>query len=246
MSAYLEGRRVGLALSGGSVRGIAHIGVVKALAEYGIKPALVAGTSVGSIIGAGIAAGMDWQQLKQMAEAVFWPSLLNGGKLEQFCCRHLPDSFIDLSLPFAAIATTLPDKRTVVLQTGRLAPAISASCAVRVVRRPVFLNGEKLKDGGISCVLPSLECRDLGAEFVVASDVWEFSAFFRDLGVSHLHRRAPNLYPRHYLTAARSADLLVQPDIPITVYVPGMISINRLIAAGEAATHRALQKQIAN
>lgn len=243
MSLHLEGRRVGLALSGGSVRGIAHIGIVKALAEHGIKPAVVAGTSVGSIIGAGIAAGMDWQQLKEMAEAVFWPSLLNGGKLEQFCCRHLPDSFIDLSLPFAAIATTLHDKRTVVLRTGRLAPAISASCSVRVVRRPVFLNGKKLKDGGISCVLPSLECRELGAEYVVASDVWEFSAFFRDFGISHVHRRAPNLYPRHYLNAARSADLLVQPDIPITVYVPGVISIERLIAAGEAATHRAVQSK---
>jgi NTE family protein len=246
MAFQLEGRRVGLALSGGSVRGIAHIGIVKALAEYGIKPAVVAGTSVGSIIGAGIAAGMDWQQLKEMAEAVFWPSLLNRGKLEQFCCRHLPRSFVDLSLPFAAIATTLPDKRTVILRTGKLASAISASCAVRVVRRPVFLNGEKLKDGGISCVLPSLECRELGAEYVVASDVWEFSALFRDLGVSHVHRRAPNLYPRHYLNAARSADLLVQPDIPIAVYVPGVISIDRLIAAGETATHRALRKQIAS
>lgn len=133
MSVHLEGRRVGLALSGGSVRGIAHIGIVKALAEYGIKPAVVAGTSVGSIIGAGIAAGMDWQQLKEMAEAVFWPSLLNGGKLD----------------------------------------------------------------------------------------------------------------PRYYLNAAHSADLLVQPDIPITVYVPGVISIDRLIAAGEAATHRALRKPIA-
>jgi NTE family protein len=236
----LQSHRVGLALSGGSVRGIAHIGVAKALTEIGIKPAIVVGTSAGSLIGAGIAAGMDWRELKQMAEAVFWPSLLNGGKLEQFCSRHLPNQFADLSLPFAAIATSLPGKRTVILRTGKLASAISASCCVRVVRRPVSLNGEKLKDGGISCVLPSLECRDLGAEFIIASDVWEYSAFFRDLGISHEHRRARHVYPHHYLHAVRSADMLVQPDIPITVYVPGMISVDRLIAAGEAATHRAL------
>src|SRR5215469_7983458 len=114
----VQSRRIGLALSGGSVRGIAHIGVAKALAECWIKPALVVGTSAGSLIGAGIAAGMNWRELKHMAEAVFWPSLLNGGKLEQLCCRHLPGHFADLNLPFAAIATTLPDKRTVILRTG--------------------------------------------------------------------------------------------------------------------------------
>src|SRR5215471_3786571 len=114
----LHSRQIGLALSGGSVRGIAHIGVIKALSESGIRPAIVVGTSAGSLIGAGIAAGMNWRELKRMAEAVFWPSLLNGGKLEQFCCRHLPGHFADLNLPFAAIATTLPDKRTVILRTG--------------------------------------------------------------------------------------------------------------------------------
>src|SRR5579863_10638923 len=79
---------IGLALSGGSVRGIAHIGVMKALTERGIQPDFVVGTSAGSLIGAGIAAGMNWQELRRMAEAVFWPSLLNRGKLEQFCCKQ--------------------------------------------------------------------------------------------------------------------------------------------------------------
>lgn len=236
---------IGLALSGGSVRGIAHIGVIKALAEHGIKPAIVVGTSAGSLIGAGIAAGMDWRELKRMAEAVFWPSLLNGEKLEEFCCRHLPAGFADLSLPFAAIATTLPGKRTVILRTGRLAPAISASCCVRVVRRPVWMNGEKLKDGGISCVLPSLECRALGADFIIGSDVWEYSAFLRSLRLPHDHRPAQYLYPHHYKDALRGTDLLVQPNIPITVYVPGVISVDRLIAAGEAAMQRSLQSFLA-
>jgi len=234
--------RVGLALSGGSVRGIAHIGVIKALIECGIRPAIVVGTSAGSLIGAGIAAGMTWQEMKRMAEAVFWPSLLNGGKLEQFCSRYLPGSFAELSLPFAAIATTLPGKRTVILRTGGLAQAISASCAMRVVRRSVHLNGERLKDGGISCVLPSCECRELGADFIIGSDVWEYGAFFRGFGVSHSHRRARRVYPRHYLQAAQNSDVLIQPDIPIKVYVPGAVSVDQLIAAGEVATHRALNQ----
>lgn len=178
-----------------------------------------------------------------MAEAVFWPSLLNRGKLEQFCCKYLPASFADLKLPFAAVATNIPEKRTVVLKTGELATAISASCAVRVVRRSVVLNGERLKDGGISCVLPSLECRAMGAEFIIGSDVWEVAALFRNLGLNHEHPQAPRFYPPHYLEAAHDSQILIQPDIPTKVYIPGCISIDFLIAAGEKATHLALAQE---
>lgn len=231
---------IGLALSGGSVRGIAHIGVMKALAERGVKPSFVVGTSVGSLIGAGIAAGMGWRELKRMAEAVFWPSLLNGGKLEAFCRVQLPASFADLEIPFAAVATNIPGKRTVVLKSGRLATAISASCAMRVIRRAVSLNGDRLKDGGISCVLPAVECRTMGAEFILGSDVWEVSALLRGVGLVHTHPRAHRVYPRHYLDAVRSSDVLIQPDIPTKVYIPGCVSVDYLIAAGERATHQAL------
>ena len=240
MGVDVSRRSIGLALSGGSVRGIAHIGVIKALTESGIQPAVVVGTSVGSLIGAGFAAGMSWHELKRMAEAVFWPSLLNGERLERFCNKYLPSSFADLRLPFAAVATALPAKQTVVLTSGELAPAISASCAMLVVRRPVSLNGYRLKDGGISCVLPSRPCRGLGAEFVVASDVWAFSAFCRGLGLAPGHRRARHVYPKQYLDAVEAAGLVIQPDIPIRVYVPGCLSVNQLIATGEKATHRAL------
>ena len=78
----LESKRVGLALSGGAVRGLAHIGVIKALDELGVKPAVVAGTSVGSIIGAALGAGMDWREIANMARSIFWPRLLHGKTLE--------------------------------------------------------------------------------------------------------------------------------------------------------------------
>src|SRR5262245_20350555 len=125
---YLRSQRIGLALSGGGLRGIAHIGVLKALTEFGLLPTVVVGTSIGSVIGAGIAAGMTWQELAKMAHDVFWPSLLHGKTLEQFCSREFPKSFADLRLPFAAIATALPSKQTVGLKTGTLAFALSASC----------------------------------------------------------------------------------------------------------------------
>src|SRR5438045_159954 len=81
-------RRIGLALSGGALRGIAHIGVFKVLSEFGIEPVVVTGTSVGSIIGAGIASGMRWFDLAAMARQVFWPGLLYAPRLEQFCARY--------------------------------------------------------------------------------------------------------------------------------------------------------------
>jgi len=237
----LHGRRVGLALSGGSVRGIAHIGVLKALNEYGIRPVAIAGTSAGSLVGAGVAAGKSWQELADMAHKIFWPSMLNGRYLERFCSIYLPASFGELQLPFAAVATTLPGKKPVTLTTGRLASAINASCAVRA-RRPVYRDGEKLKDGGISCVLPSLACRELGADFIIASDVWELSALLRGVGLNHTHPRAHRAYPRHFIHAVSNSDLLIQTDVPFGGYWPGSAAVERLIAAGEAATHKALAR----
>jgi NTE family protein len=241
MSHKLHHRRIGLALSGGAVRGIAHIGVLKALSEYGIRPVAIAGTSAGSLIGAGVAAGNTWQELAAMARKTFWPKLLNGRHLERFCSIYLPESFGELRLPFAAVATTLPGKKPVTLTAGRLASAINASCAVRA-RRPVYREGKKLKDGGISCVLPSVACRELGADFIIASDVWEVSAVLRSVGLRHTHPRAHRAYPRHFIHAARHSDMLIQTDIPVAGYWPGSASVDRLIAAGEAATHKALAK----
>src|ERR1700693_1616674 len=104
-------RRFGLALSGGSVRGLAHIGVVKVLSEAGIRPTVITGTSAGSLIGALLAAGMEWNEIASLARKTFWPRLLDGKTLERFCAEHLPATFADLKLPFAAITTEVPAKR---------------------------------------------------------------------------------------------------------------------------------------
>jgi len=232
--------RVGLALSGGSVRGLAHIGVLKVLAEAGVKPAFIAGTSAGSVIGAAIAAGMSWQDIVQLARGVFWPKLLHGPALERFCERHLPRRFSDLRLPFAAIATRLPAKSAVALTTGHLASAISASCAMRVIRRPVQREGKAFKDGGIACVLPSDVCRRMGADFVIASDVWEISSLLRGVGLHPAHPNAHRVYPSHYRTALRQTDLLVHPSVPMSGYWPGEAGIQRMVAAGEVAARREL------
>lgn len=223
------------------MRGLAHIGVYKVLTEAGIRPVVIAGASAGSVIGAGIAAGMSWQDLTELARAVFWPKLLHGNTLEQFCTRHLPPRFSDLRLPFAAIATSLPGKRAVSITSGYLASAINASCAMRVLRGRVHRNGQILKDGGIACVLPAEICRQMGADFVIGSDVWEVSSILRGVGLPATHPKAQRLYPAHYRNSLRHTNILVHPHVPWAGYWPGDSGIKRMIAAGERAARQALQ-----
>jgi len=238
----LQNKRVGLALSGGAVRGLAHIGVIKALHENGIRPAVVAGTSVGSIIGAALAAAMDWREIADMARSIFWPRLLHGKTLERFSAQHLPPSFEHLETRFAAVATVVPLNQPHTIASGPLPSAISASCALRLLRRPVVREGLRLKDGGFSCVLPTHVCRELGAEVVIGSDVWEWSSVMRSLGWSPFEQRwTTRAYPSHYRFALTQTDIHIHPEIPVTGYVPGAAAIDRMIAVGERATYLSLE-----
>jgi len=94
----LRSRRVGLALSGGSVRVLAHLGVVKALSEVGINPSFIAVTSAGSLIGAMLAAGIEWSEIAALARKTFWPRLLHGQTLDRFC-TETPASHLRRSEP---------------------------------------------------------------------------------------------------------------------------------------------------
>lgn len=238
----LQNKRVGLALSGGAVRGLAHIGVIKALHEQGIRPVVIAGTSVGSIIGAALAAGMDWREMAEMARSIFWPRLLHGKTLERFSAQYLPASFEHLETRFAAVATLVPLNQPHTISAGPLPSAISASCALRLLRRPVVREGLRLKDGGFSCVLPTYVCRELGAEVVIGSDVWEWSSVMRSLGYSPFDQRwTSRAYPSHYRFALAHTDIHIHPEIPATGYVPGAAAINRMIAVGERAAHLAFE-----
>jgi NTE family protein len=230
-----------LALSGGAVRGLAHIGVIKALDEAGIKPAVIAGTSVGSIVGAALAAGMNWREIAEMARSIFWPRLLHGKSLETVAAKYLPPTFDHLKSPFAAVATIVPSNQALTITSGRLSSAISASCAVRLLRGRVRREGLQLKDGGFSCVLPARACRELGAEFIISSDVWEWSSVMRSLGVSPHDQQLNRTYPRHYLSALAHTDIHIHPQIPLAGYVPRSSAVDKMIAVGEQATYRALE-----
>jgi hypothetical protein len=88
--------------------------------------------------------------------------------------------------------------------------------------------------------MPSVTCRELGAEFVIASDVWEYSSFLRTLGCHPASASSSRFYPRHYLEAVHHTDLHIHPSIPLAGYVPSVAAIERMIAIGEEAARRAM------
>ena len=176
--------RVGVALGSGSARGLAHIGVLRALQEAGINVHCVAGTSMGAVVGAVYASGkiermaerlanLDWAGIVALLDPVFPRSgLIDGQRVAEFVRAHVPGALIeDLALPFAAVATDWETGAEVVARSGELTEAVRASIAVPGIVTPVRSNGRLLVDGGLVNPVPVSVARALGAEVVIAVDL---------------------------------------------------------------------------
>jgi NTE family protein len=242
--------RLGLALGGGSARGMAHVGVLDVLEREGIPIDCIAGTSAGSLVGAAYAAGIRGQRLMDMALAMRWHriarptwpwrGIVSFARLDAYLIAELGDcTFADLALPYAAVATDLMTGEPVILREGRLAPAVRASSSVPGIVPPVKLGGRLLVDGGVCNNLPVSAVRALGADLVVA------------VGLSHAPLHVPR-DPLNMLVAAMDVLLLRAGDPPASadVYVPipveGLGSLVRLSRArdlvqlGRQAAEKAL------
>ena len=169
-----SGPRVALALGGGSARGLAHIVMLEVFDELGIKPVIIAGTSMGSICGACYAAGLSAAEMREGFETQFasratffknFAGKLSGGLATLWSLRSpgivdnvtlfemlMPDvlrcDFSALKIPFLAIAADFYGIEQVILDHGPVIPALAASCALPGMARPVVLQGRVLIDGG--------------------------------------------------------------------------------------------------
>src|SRR5215470_15254338 len=202
---------LGLALSGGGFRGLAHIGVLRALERYGLAADFIAGTSAGSLIGALCAAGKSADEIETIALEVFWPGLLRSQGIRGFCRKYLPSTFERLALPFRVAVTQLPSWKTHVIGSGDLASALAASCATPYLIHRVRIDGVSYTDGGWGSVLPATICRENSCRIVIGSDVWLRSAMAAKSGVSANSKHARALYSRQYVEAFRQCDAVVQP-----------------------------------
>ena len=191
-------RRIGLALGGGGARGLAHIVVLEALEEMGVRPSLIAGTSIGAIIGAGAAAGLSARHMRAHVEEILSEryalvrqllssrprpvdrlfnllplrsALLDAeALLELLLPSRLPQALEALEVPLAVVATDFYAQEAVVLRNGPLRQALAASIALPVIFGPVAIGGRSLLDGGLVNPLPfELVCQE--TDISIAVDV---------------------------------------------------------------------------
>lgn len=175
--------RMGLALGGGSARGWAHIGVIRALEKAGIRPDIVCGTSIGALVGAAYAAGEldrfeQWALTLTVREVIHFmdvslrSGLLKGERVIEFFRRNFVDRPIEeLTMPFAAVATSLHTGAEIWLRRGSTLDAVRASFALPGLFAPMLREGSLLVDGGLVNPVPVSLARAMGADVVIAVDL---------------------------------------------------------------------------
>ena len=173
--------KIGLALGGGAARGWAHIGVLRALEKAGIKPDIIAGTSIGAVVGGCYAAGhldqLEYFARELTVRRVFGyldfnfagTGLISGQRLCERLEAHLTGMTIEeLPRRFTAVATEIGTGHEVWLSRGTLVNAMRASYALPGIFRPVKIDGRWLFDGALVNPIPVTVCRALGARYVIA------------------------------------------------------------------------------
>lgn len=179
-----ENKKVGLALGSGSARGWAHIGIIRALRDMGIQPDMVAGSSIGSLVGAVSCAGgldkleqvvleMNWKGIFNMLDVGFPRSgILDGRKVAAFVRQHVPHTRIeDMPCTFCAVCTDIVSGEEVHIDSGDVIEAVRASIAVPGMFTPVKRGESILLDGGLVNPIPVSVLQEMGAEITIAVDL---------------------------------------------------------------------------
>ncbi|MFZ0814087.1 MAG: patatin-like phospholipase family protein [Candidatus Sulfotelmatobacter sp.] len=243
---------IGVALGGGFARGMAHIGVLKVLEAEGIPVRIVAGTSVGALIGAAYCSGLSIEELEKLAHSVRFTTFArwtvsrygfaSNDRMVAFLARTLKvKTFEELRIPLGVTATDFNSGEGVVFHSGSIIDPVRASCAYPGMFLPVNIRGRWLVDGMLSPPVPTSPLREMGADRVLAVHLkgqWSKDGAPRHLfdvigqsfaiaqdQMSHLWRGA--------------ADLVVEPDVAGFAY-DDFKRAGELIRSGEAAMRKAL------
>lgn len=215
---------IGLALGGGAAKGFAHIGVIKALEENGIKAQIVTGTSAGSMVGSLYAYGYTPAQLQaisyQLDElnladfTISKNGVIKGEKLQHFIDARVKNTPLQkLKLKYTAVATDLDSGQSIGFNTGDTGIAVRASCSIPNVFTPVLMNGHRYVDGGLSAPVPVTYARKAGATFVIAVDITAKPEQGRSGFLSNFDQTINILSIKLLNDQLKQADIVIKPDI---------------------------------
>lgn len=181
----MKKKSIGLALGGGGAKGLCHIAFLKALDEMGLKPAVIAGTSIGAIIGGFYAAGLSGKEMESILQKVRFRDIskmvdlsirrnavmLKGKGVENFLYKNIPvRKFEELKIPLKVVATDFWRRKQVILKSGNLVPAIRASISLPALFKPVKIDNMVLVDGNAVNPLPYDIIREQ-CDVIIAIDV---------------------------------------------------------------------------
>jgi NTE family protein len=262
--------QIGLALSGGGVRGLAHIGVLKVLERESIPIHILTGTSMGGFIGASYAAGLSARELESEALRLsnirqLLPlldlstprrGLFQRSRLLEYIAQLFGErTFDQLRMTVALVAVDIEMGERVVLNEGSVLEAIRATSAVPGLFPPVKRGDQLLVDGGVLDNLPADAARELGADKVIAVDVssdeYSVEPLYHSRLVPPVLADTINVLWRTMMLMAREAnrrslesgrpDLLIRPLIPAGVTtLTGFGRARDIIDSGEQAMEQAL------
>jgi NTE family protein len=242
--------RIGLALAGGFARGIAHIGVIRALRNAGVPIDCVAGTSVGALIGAVYCAGVPLNDMQRIAALTTfadfgrwtpsWLGLANNLRLERYLQRFTPvKTFEQLTTPFAVAATDINAGVSVYYTRGLISPPLRGSCAYPGLFVPIQFEGRTLVDGFLTAPVPVEGTALLGADITIAVYL-EAGGLTAPRTAADVISRSFSIIQRHADLAWRTqADVIIEPDVKPFVW-DDFTRTDDLIAAGEVAAQAAI------
>jgi NTE family protein len=245
-----ERPRVGLALSGGFARGIAHIGVLRVLREAGIPIDVVAGTSVGALIGSAFCAGTSLEEMERIGATTSfadfgrwtpsWLGLATNQRLEKFLGRFTAaKTFEQLPTPLAIATTDINAGVSVYYTRGPLGSPLRASCAYPGLFVPIQYEGRTLVDGFLTAPVPVEGALLLGADVVIAVYL-EASNVEQPRTFTDVLSRSFTIIQRHSdLTWRQQADVIIEPDVTPFLW-DDFTKTPDMVAAGAAATLAAL------
>jgi NTE family protein len=245
-------RTFGLALGGGFARGLAHIGVLKVLEQENVKPDFVAGTSVGSILGAAYCSGLSAAELEHMAGSLRFRDFVrftfsrygfcSADRMDRLLKRLLKcETFEQMQIPLAVAATNIRSGDAVVFRGGDLYGAVRASCAYPGLFPPVEVDGELYVDGMLGHAVPTTPLRMMGADYVLG--VYLNSNWVRTRAPRHMFDVVTQCFniaqTRMSESWRRDANLVIEPDVNGFAY-DCFDHASDLIRSGEESMRAAL------